>query len=201
MGIDFKGLAIAADRLAWPAEVGVTVAHSGPSSEVAGHKLGGALEVVDGRLVVLLEVVRNSSLVIGFGEIGRKGDGLGEVFESAIEFAVGQALGALGQFGVGRWGAAAKPDGPEGVLGHLIAHRARILQPLGQRGDAAFAADERQGEGGDFLGITMFAGEEGSDLLGRPVALEMTEESFEVSRLKQRADRGDKTRRIDSQWA
>src|SRR5882762_10850974 len=100
--------------------MGIAVPQAGPGPEVRGHQAY-RLVAVDQRFVeALLKVISDGPLVIRLGKVRRELYGAAEMFQGAIEFSIGEALRATGQLVVGGRRAAAEPDRPEGMLGHLI---------------------------------------------------------------------------------
>jgi hypothetical protein len=68
-----------------------------------------------------------------------------------------------------------------------IAARATLAETArwspGERGNTALVADQGKGDGRDFSGIRVWAGEEGCDLIERPVGTKVTEQLLQVIRL------------------
>ncbi len=140
--VEAQGFFVGFDGFVRLAQVGVAMTEAGPGAEMRGHQSHGLKAVEHGRLEFFLEVVGDGALIVRFGKIGRELDGAAEMLEGAIKFAIGKALRASGKFLIGGRRSASKPDGPEGVLGHLIGHRVGIFEAFGDGRGAAGSADE-----------------------------------------------------------
>jgi len=192
----FEGFFVGADGFGHIAQVSMAVTKAGPGAKVTRHEGDGFGAILHRVLVVFAEIVGDGPLIEGFGKVGAKFDGFGKVLESAIEGTIVQATRAKGQVLIGSRRATAEPDGPKGMFGHLAGHRIWVFEALGDVGNAAFLANQGECESGDFAGVAVRAGEEGSDLIGSIVSFEMTIEPLQVLRFQQRLDRSDELARI-----
>jgi hypothetical protein len=192
VGVDSQGLLIGSDRVLGLSQMGMAVAQAGPGSKVGGHEPNGVKAIHHRLLILPLEIMCDGPLVVRLGEFRRKLDSSAKMLEGAFELLVRKALRAACQFFVGGWRTTAKPDRPQGMFGHLIGHRIRVFESLGHGWYAARSAHKREGQGRDFSGITIRAGEQRSDLVRRVMLLEMAQQSLQVTGLEEGLDRIDK---------
>lgn len=197
VGIDFQGSLIAAHCLGEILHLGVAVSHAGPSAKVAGHQLGGHLAIAFGPFVILDQVIGYGALVIRFSEAGGQLDGPIEVCDCRFKVAIVQASSALCQLGISRLGSTSKPDGPEGMLSHLVGHHVWIAESLGNGRNTASPTYKRQREGGHLSRIFVCAPQEVSDLVWSPVGLQVRQQPLQVISCQERFDRRYEKSRIN----